>query len=77
MSKERAIVYTDRLYNCADGKTAHGLVRFSKRFDVACIVNSTLSEGDAGNILDCIKRNIPLYNDLDKAYSKSDAFPFG
>ena len=76
MSKKRAIVYADRFFNCADGKTAHGLVRFSKRFDVACIVDSTLSEGDAGNILDGIKRNIPLYNDLDKAYSKSDVNTF-
>jgi len=76
MSKERAIVYTDRLFKCADGKTAHGLVRFSKRFDVACIVDSTLSEGDAGEILDGVKRNIPLYNDLDKSYIKSDASTF-
>jgi len=76
MSKKRAIVYTDRLFKCADGKTAHGLVRFSKRFDVTCIVDTTLSEGDAGEILDGIKRNIPLYNDLDSAYSKSNANTF-
>jgi len=73
MSKKRAIVYADQLYSCADGKTAHGLVRYSNRFDVACVVDSTLAEGDAGEILDGIKRNIPLYNNLDKAYSNSDA----
>ena len=71
MIKRRAIVYTDRFFKCADGKTAHGLVRFSKRFDISCVVDTTLPEGDAGEILDGIKRNIPLYNDLDKAYSKS------
>ncbi len=73
MSKKRAIVYADRLFSCADGKTAHGLVRYSKRFDVTCVVDTTLIEGDAGEILDGIKRNIPLYNDLDRAYAKSDA----
>ncbi len=76
MSKKRAIVYADRLFNCADGKTAHGLVRYSKRFDVTCVVDTTLIEGDSGEILDGIKRNIPLYNDLGKAYSKSDVNTF-
>ena len=42
MSKARAIVYADRLYSCADGKTAHGLVRYSKRFDIACVIDTTL-----------------------------------
>ena len=65
MSKKRAIVYADRLFYCADGKTAHGLVRYSKRFDVSCIVDTTLSEGDAGEILDGVRRGIPLFNDLD------------
>jgi len=79
MSKKRAIVYADRLFCCADGKTAHGLVRYSKRFDVSCIVDTTLSEGDAGEILDGVRRGIPMYNDLDFALDKtsSDTFIVG
>ena len=79
MSKNRAVIYADRLFGCADGKTAHGLIRFSKRFDVACVVDSTLNEGDAGKILDGVERNIPLYNDLDTALKKShpDTFIIG
>jgi len=76
MSENRAIVYADRLYRCADGKTAHGLVRFSKRFDVACVVDSTLGEGDAGKLLDGLKRNIPLYTDLETAFEKTKANTF-
>jgi uncharacterized NAD-dependent epimerase/dehydratase family protein len=76
MSKKSAIVYADRLFNCADGKTAHGLVRYSKRFDVTCVVDTTLIEDDAGKILDGVKRNIPLYNNLDRAYNKSDVNTF-
>ena len=76
MDKKKAIVYSDRLFNCADGKTAHGLVRFSKRFNICCVVDSTISEGDAGELLDGIKRNIPLYNNLEKAYSESDVDTF-
>ncbi len=79
MIKKRAIVYVDRLFNCADGKTAHGLIRYSRRFKVECVVDSTTPEGDAGEILDGIKRNIPLYNDLGKAFenSKADTFIVG
>jgi len=79
MPKNKAVVYADRLYGCADGKTAHGLVRFSKRYDVVCVVDSTLPEGDAGEILDGIKRGIPLINDLDEAFDsiKPDTFVVG
>jgi uncharacterized NAD-dependent epimerase/dehydratase family protein len=76
MDKKRAIVYVDRLFSCADGKTAHGLIRYSKRFDVACVVDTTMSEGDAGELLDGKKRHMPLYNDLEKAYKNSDADTF-
>jgi len=71
-----AIVYADRLFKCADGKTAHGLVRFSKRFDIACVVDTTLPEGDSGEILDGIKKNIPLYNNLNKALKLTNADTF-
>jgi len=76
MSSNKAIVYADRLFGFADGKTAHGLVRYSKRFDVCCIVDSTIVEGDAGEILDGKKRNIPLYNNLDKSLKKTNADTF-
>ena len=48
----------------------------SKRFDVACVVDSTLSEGDAGELLDGINRNIPLYTDIDKALKETDVNTF-
>ena len=76
MEGKRSIVYADRLYGCADGKTAHGLVRFSKRYHIVAVVDSTLPEGDAGEILDGVNRGIPLYNDLDKAFSSTAADVF-
>ena len=76
MIKGKAIVYTDRLFKSADGKTAHGLVRYSKRFEISCIVDTTISEGDAGEILDGISRNIPLYNNLERALTKTNADTF-
>jgi uncharacterized NAD-dependent epimerase/dehydratase family protein len=69
MSKNRAIVYADRLYSCADGKTAHGLVRYSKKFNIVCVVDSTIPPGDAAEFLDKTKKGIPLLNDLDDAFT--------
>ena len=74
--KNHAIVYADRLYSCADGKTAHGLVRYSKRYSVGCIVDTTLTEGDAGFILDGIKRDIPLYTNLERALKQTEVDTF-
>jgi uncharacterized NAD-dependent epimerase/dehydratase family protein len=79
MGKLRALVYADRLFNCADGKTAHGLVRFSNKFDIVCVVDSTLPVGDAAEFLDGKKKGIPLLNNLDEALSSTrpDTFIIG
>jgi uncharacterized NAD-dependent epimerase/dehydratase family protein len=76
LEKHRAIVYVDRLFNCADGKTAHGLIRYSKKYKISCVVDTTLSEGDAGQKLDGINRDIPLYNDLKRAFELTQADTF-
>jgi uncharacterized NAD-dependent epimerase/dehydratase family protein len=79
MAKMRALVYADRLYGCADGKTAHGLVRYSKRFDIVCVVDSTLPAGDAAEFLDGKTKDIPILNDLDDAFTSThpDTFIIG
>jgi len=76
MVSPRALVYAERLFHCADGKTAHGLVRCSRRFTIKGVVDSTLPEGDAGLLLDGIKRDIPLYNILDHALENTKATTF-
>ncbi|MBN2603987.1 MAG: DUF1611 domain-containing protein [Candidatus Thermoplasmatota archaeon] len=76
MEKHRAILYADRLFNCADGKTTHGLVRYSNKYKITCVVDTTLAEGDAGQKLDGIQRGIPLYNDLKRAIELTQADTF-
>ncbi len=76
MLKNRAIVYADRLYGCADGKTAHGLVRYSNRFRIVGVVDSTLPRGDAATFLDKTKKGIPLFDDLSDAVSSTNPDTF-
>jgi uncharacterized NAD-dependent epimerase/dehydratase family protein len=70
-SKGKAIVYCDREYLTANGKTAHGLVRHTNRYEIVGVVDSAAPVGDAGTILDGKPRDIPLFNDLEDAYRKT------
>ena len=66
-----AIVYCEGAYNTPNGKTAHGLVRFTERFNVLSVLDSKYAGMDAGKVLDDKSSNIPIYANLDAAYEAS------
>ena len=76
MPKETALVYCDREFQNANGKTAHGLIRYTTRFDIVSVVDSTAPIGDAGELLDGKKRGIPLFHGLEEALQKSSPHAF-
>jgi uncharacterized NAD-dependent epimerase/dehydratase family protein len=55
-----AIVYCEGGFGNTYGKTAHGLVRFSRRYRVCAVVDSTLAGRDAGECLDNNLNGIPI-----------------
>lgn len=67
-----AIIYCEGSYGNAYGKTAHGLVRFSRRYGVAAVIDSTLAGSDAGELLDGQHRGIPVVADLAGAIRAAD-----
>jgi len=71
MFKEKALVYCEREYLTANGKTAHGLVRHTDRYNVVGVVDSTAPSRDAGAILDGKNRGIPMFAGLEEAYLKT------
>jgi uncharacterized NAD-dependent epimerase/dehydratase family protein len=62
-----AIIYCQEAFGTPNGKTAHGLVRRTKRYHVLSVIDSRHAGGDAGFILDGTPKGIPIYMDIKEA----------
>ena len=67
MPEGNAIVYCQGAYNTPNGKTAHGLVRRTTRYRILSVIDSTYAGQDAGQIIDGVEKNIPVFSDLKTA----------
>ncbi len=65
-----AIVYCEGAFNTPNGKTAHGLVRFTNRYSVVSVIDSRYETLDAGEVLDGKKNSIPIFASLTEAISE-------
>jgi uncharacterized NAD-dependent epimerase/dehydratase family protein len=63
----RAIVYCEGAFGTTNGKTAHGLVRRTERYELLSVIDSRHSGRDAGEVLDGRSRGIPVVSDLEQA----------
>jgi uncharacterized NAD-dependent epimerase/dehydratase family protein len=68
-----AIVYSQGAFNTPNGKTANGLVRFTRRYRVLCVIDATYAGRDAGEVLDGKPCGIPILSDLAAALRESGA----
>jgi uncharacterized NAD-dependent epimerase/dehydratase family protein len=62
-----AVVYCEGAFPTTYGKTAHGLVRRTRRYRVTAVIDSSVAGGDAGEVLDGRPNGIPLVADLEEA----------
>lgn len=63
----KAIVFCEGAFNTPNGKTAHGLVRFTERYEVVGVIDQRYAGQDAGLILDGKVNGIPIFKDLESA----------
>ena len=68
-----AIVYCEGAFNTPNGKTAHGLVRFTNRYRVLSVVDSRYADQDAGAVLDGKANRIPIFGSLEQAVKETDS----
>ncbi len=65
-----AAIYCENSFLNTYGKTAHGLVRFTERYNVIAVIDSSIDGApDAGELLDRKKNGIPIVKDLKSAVS--------
>ena len=62
-----AIVYCEGAFNTPYGKTAHGLVRFTKRYNVLSVIDSNYAGQEASFVLDGKRNGIPVIASLSEA----------
>jgi uncharacterized NAD-dependent epimerase/dehydratase family protein len=66
-----AVVYCEGAFGSTNGKTAHGLVRFTRRYRVLSVVDSDYAGRDAGEVLDGTPKGIPVLGTLDGACARA------
>ncbi|WP_339712318.1 DUF1611 domain-containing protein [uncultured Kriegella sp.] len=66
----RALVYCEQAFNTPNGKTAHGLVRFTERYDIVGVIDSNYVGQDAGKVLDGKTNGIPIFKSIGEATKK-------
>ncbi|UCD83121.1 MAG: DUF1611 domain-containing protein [Desulfobacterales bacterium] len=67
MPEGNAIVYCEGAFNTPNGKTAHGLVRYTNRYRVLSVVDSRYAGQDAGTVLDRKSNGVMIYATIEDA----------
>ncbi|MFY0685045.1 MAG: DUF1611 domain-containing protein [Balneola sp.] len=62
------IVFCQGMFNTPEGKTSHGLVRFTERYNVLAIIDKRYAGKDAGEVLDNRPNGIMIFPDFITAY---------
>jgi uncharacterized NAD-dependent epimerase/dehydratase family protein len=73
--KEAAILVGDELLRTSYGKTAHGLLRKSDRFEIVGVVQSGTPTGDAGELIGVGPLGIPLTGSVSQALAAARTRP--
>jgi uncharacterized NAD-dependent epimerase/dehydratase family protein len=68
-----AIVYCEGALGTTNGKTAHGLIRRSRRYRILSVVDSRLAGRDAGEVIDQRPNGIPVETDIRSAIQHANA----
>jgi len=73
--KKTALVYCDKQFGLADGKTANALVRHSELYTIVGVIDSLQVGHDAGEVLGQGNSEIPIFLDLNDALEQLNATP--
>jgi uncharacterized NAD-dependent epimerase/dehydratase family protein len=66
-AKKKAIIYCENHFGTMDGKTANGLIRNSKKYQIVGVIDSTKAGVDTGDYIDGKTNGIPVFLNLEYA----------
>jgi uncharacterized NAD-dependent epimerase/dehydratase family protein len=66
----KALVFCDGAFNTPNGKTAHGLVRFTERYEVVGVIDKNYAGKDSGEVLDGKSNGILIFKSIESAEKK-------
>ena len=72
-SEGNAVVYCEGAFGTTNGKTAHGLVRRSDRYQVLSVIDSNRADQDAGMVLDGKNTGILIVPTLESALAYAES----
>ena len=70
-----AVVYCEGNFGRIDGKTGNGLVRYSEKYEILSVIDSTQARRDSGEVLDDVPNGIPICTDLAEAIALAGHVP--
>ena len=62
-----ALLYSGGLLTDLHAKTSHGLLRYSKRFEILGIIDHKYAGRMSGEFISNCQRDLPIYSDITKA----------
>ncbi len=71
-SDNYSIIYCEGAFNTPYGKTAHGLVRFTKRYQIVAVIDSNYAGKFAGEVLEGVQQKIPIFANLTQTLEFSE-----
>ena len=73
----KAVVYCEQQFNSTYGKTAHGLIRRTHRYEILAIIDSSNKGSDSGTLLSGKANGIPIIGSLNEAPTETTHFVIG
>ncbi len=70
-----AVILTNGRLHTDDAKTAHGLIRGTRRFDITGVIDDYSAGKDAGEVLDGKYRGLPVYAEMTTYLTEHKAKP--
>jgi len=70
-----AVVYCEANFGAMDGKTANGLVRYSEKYKILSVIDSTKAGLDSGTVLDERANGIPVCRSLAESLELAEGVP--